>query len=112
MSILQSSTLLQSLTLQHGKHRTLAASSESSPSLRAKSSIASLLHLARHPIEAVSEVIEDWYDGTTKEQRYRRQSVQDRKQLLYLKLREVSRALLGHYESFVTDATSEVIQSP
>ncbi|KAL8918238.1 MAG: hypothetical protein Q9208_007466 [Pyrenodesmia sp. 3 TL-2023] len=86
--MLQSSTLLQSLTLQHAKHRTLAASDKSSTSPRSKSSIACLLHLARHPIQTASEVVEDWYDGTTKEQRNRRQSVQDRKQLLCLKLRE------------------------
>ncbi|KAI4126324.1 MAG: hypothetical protein LQ338_003801 [Usnochroma carphineum] len=87
MSILQSSTLLQSLTLQSGKPQTPSALPESYPP-RYKSAIARLLRFARHPIENVGEVVEDWYDGTIKEERIRRQSLEDRKQLLYLKLRE------------------------
>ncbi|KAL8907747.1 MAG: hypothetical protein Q9207_001230 [Kuettlingeria erythrocarpa] len=92
MSLLQRPMLLQSLTLQHGKPRTLPASSDSSTgapkALRSQSSIACLLHLARHPIATVTEAVEDWHDGTTRSQRDWRQSVQDRKQLLYLRLRE------------------------
>lgn len=93
MSLLQTSYLLQSLTFQHGNPR------QSSPNidprhcnptpLQSKTSIARLVQLARHPVENVTEAIEDWFDGTTKAERDRRQSLDDRKQLLYLKLREV-----------------------
>ena len=95
MPILQNSTLLQSLTLQHGKPQALPAlvrpASSAAQTLQSKASISRLLHLARHPIEDLNEAFEDWYDGTTKEERTQRQSLEDRKQLLYLKLREVMR---------------------
>ncbi|KAL8730846.1 MAG: hypothetical protein Q9166_003773 [cf. Caloplaca sp. 2 TL-2023] len=96
MSLLQTSSLLQSLTLQHDKTRKPVAEDElricTVKSLQSRSSIARLVHFARHPIENVSEAVEDWYHGTTKIERDRRQSLEDRKQLLYLKLRESSTA--------------------
>ncbi|KAL8995533.1 MAG: hypothetical protein Q9188_006782 [Gyalolechia gomerana] len=87
MAILQNSVLLQPLTLQHGKPRN-GSSSPACKTLKSKTSIVRLLHLARHPVENLSEVVEDWYDGTTKDERSKRQNLEDRKQLLYLKLRE------------------------
>ncbi|KAL8934183.1 MAG: hypothetical protein Q9216_006032 [Gyalolechia sp. 2 TL-2023] len=87
MAILQTSTLLHPLTLQHVKPR-LESSASVCKNSKSKTSIARLLQLARHPVENLSEVVEDWYDGTTKDERDRRQSLDDRKQLLYLKLQE------------------------
>ncbi|KAI4131129.1 MAG: hypothetical protein LQ341_006386, partial [Variospora aurantia] len=58
--------------------------------LQSKSSIARLLHFARHPVENFGGVVEDWYDGTSRQERKRRQDLEDRKQLLYIKLRESS----------------------
>ncbi|KAL8697716.1 MAG: hypothetical protein Q9224_002176 [Gallowayella concinna] len=95
MSILQTSSLLQSLTFQHENPR--EHSNETDPTIQAStststststSSIARLVRFARHPVENVSAALEDWYDGTSKAERERRQSLDDRKQLLYLKLRE------------------------
>ncbi|KAI4175970.1 MAG: hypothetical protein LQ343_001252 [Gyalolechia ehrenbergii] len=87
MAIFQNSILLQPLTLQHGKPRN-ESSSPACKTLKPQTTIVHLLHLARHPVENLSEVVEDWYDGTTKDERNRRQSLEDRKQLLYLRLRE------------------------
>ncbi|KAL8851150.1 MAG: hypothetical protein Q9221_003953 [Calogaya cf. arnoldii] len=96
MSLLQTSYLLQSLTFQHGNSRHSASEIESRickpRNLHPKASIARLVQFARHPIENVTEAVEDWYDGSTKVERARRQSLEDRKQLLYLKLRESSSA--------------------
>ena len=57
--------------------------------LRSTSSIANLIEFVRNPSQNVGEVVENWYDGTTKEERDRRQGLADRKQLLYLKMRVV-----------------------
>ncbi|KAI4225834.1 MAG: hypothetical protein L6R36_003631 [Xanthoria steineri] len=96
MSLLQTSYLLQSFTFQHGNPRQSSPDTNSrdcNPKpLQPKASIARLVQLARHPVENVTEAIEDWFDGTTKAERDRRQSLDDRKQLLYLKLRESSNA--------------------
>ncbi|KAI4260508.1 MAG: hypothetical protein L6R42_004011, partial [Xanthoria sp. 1 TBL-2021] len=96
MSLLQTSYLLESLTFQHGNPRQSPPYTESrvcSPrSLQPKASIARLVQFARHPVENVAEAVEDWYDGTTKAERDRRQSLEDQKQLLYLRLRQSSSA--------------------
>ena len=62
-------------------------------SLRTRSSIANLVRFARQPLENVGEAFEDWYDGSTKDQRVERQNVEDRKQLLSVKLRTVGQVL-------------------
>ena len=58
-------------------------------SLPSSSSIASLIDFVRNPTQTVGEAVENWYDGTTKEERDKRQALEDRKQLLYLKMRVV-----------------------
>ena len=60
-------------------------------SLQPSSSLASLIDFVRNPTQTVGEAVENWYDGTTKEDRDRRQATDDRKQLLYLKMRTVRR---------------------
>lgn len=93
---LPSIPLLHNLNLYHGDDKPRASNSgkqypKSRPST---SSLASLVRLARNPIENIGEAVEDWYDGTTKEERATRQSVADKKQLLYLKMRTVSLPLV------------------
>lgn len=57
--------------------------------LRSTSSIANLIDFVRNPSQNVNAALESWYDGMTKEERDRRQSLADRKQLLYVKMRMV-----------------------
>lgn len=93
MTLIQTTPLLNGLGLIHGgdePHPKSATSQQGQRSLRATSSLANLIHFARHPVENVGEAVENWYDGSTKEERARRQLLADRKQLLYLKLRTVS----------------------
>ncbi|KAL8965243.1 MAG: hypothetical protein Q9183_003956 [Haloplaca sp. 2 TL-2023] len=95
MSLLQTS-MLEALTLKHRDPQPpkLAPQSRLEPPepLRSKSSIARLVQFARHPLENVTETVENWYDGTTKEERIKRQCLEDRKQLLYLKLRQATQS--------------------
>ena len=93
MTLIQTTPLLNGLGLIHGgaeSHSKPANNQLGQQSLRSTSSLANLIHFARHPVENVGEVVENWYDGSTKEERARRQVLADRKQLLYLKLRTVS----------------------
>ncbi|KAL9121526.1 MAG: hypothetical protein Q9187_001911 [Circinaria calcarea] len=76
MYFIQNSTLLSNTG--HGKG--------GGRQLRSQGSIASLVHLVRNPIEAV----EGWCDGLTKEERAWKQRVHDRKQILYLNLRNAT----------------------
>ena len=57
--------------------------------LRSTNSIANLIDFVRNPSQSVNAALESWYDGMTKEERDRRQSLADRKQLLYVKMRMV-----------------------
>ena len=75
MSFIQHSTLLSNT----------AHTKRGGRPLQSQGSIASLVHLVRNPIEAV----EGWRDGLTKEERAWKQRVHDRKQILYLNLRNV-----------------------
>lgn len=93
MTFIQTTPLLNGLGLIHGgaESRPKSANNQQGQqSLRSTSSLANLIYFARHPVVNVGEVVENWYDGSTKEERARRQVLADRKQLLYLKLRTVS----------------------
>ncbi|MCJ1276336.1 hypothetical protein MMC21_004141 [Puttea exsequens] len=93
MALLQSPLSLQGLTLKHNNDgaRPVPAGSQkgqtTQKSLKPKSSLANLIHFTRNPFESAGEVVDNWYDGSTKEERNKRQQVEDRKQLLYLKMR-------------------------
>lgn len=93
MLFLQDSNLLQSLKFGHGTSPVSADSIESrrlgQKSPRSSSPLAHLVQIVRHPIQNVGRAVEDWYEGSTKEERTRQQSRENEKQLLYLKLREV-----------------------
>lgn len=92
MAYIPSFPLLHTPTINHADDgsQTPISGNQNQKILRSSSSLASLVHFARNPIENVGEALENWYDGTTKEERARRQSLADRKQLLYLKMRLVS----------------------
>ena len=96
---LPSIPLLHNFTLDHGDAEPRASNSgKQYPKARpSASSLASLVRLARNPIENIGEAVENWYDGTTKEERARRQSLADRKQLLYLKMRMVSLSIVSKW---------------
>ena len=93
MTVFHSMPLLQGLALLHGSEENKPRPAEiqqGQRNLRSTSSLANLIEFARHPVENVGEAVENWYDGSTKEERIKRQVLADRKQLLYLKLRTVS----------------------
>lgn len=93
MSLLQSTPLLQGLGLDHRYDPSSPKTStkqQAQRGLRPASSLANLIQFARNPVEIASEAVEDWYDGSTKNERARRQAVADRKQLLYLKMKTVT----------------------
>ena len=89
MAFLQHSTLLSSIGHRTGSRSRIQASrgEQHSPT---KVSVGSLVQLVRHPIETIGETVEGWRDGLTKEERARKQCLDDRKQVLNLRLRIVS----------------------
>ena len=92
MSFLRSPSLFQTLSPNHGDDvfvSNAAGKLKEQKRLRPTSSFANLIKFVRNPLENVGEAVEDWYDGTSKEERERKQAVEDRKQLLYLKMRTV-----------------------
>lgn len=95
MSFLQDTTLLPS-TLQHGNSLKGLKLSSNRPSegrqLRSKGSIASLVSAARNPVATIGDVLDGLRDGLTKEERIGRQRLEYQKQILYIRLREVSEA--------------------
>ena len=88
MSFLQHSMYLSRTS--HTKARSFSTSLNGRKSLRSRLSLSSLAHLARNPVGVVGEVVEGWRDGLTPEERTEKQRVDNRKQILYCKLRNVS----------------------
>lgn len=90
MSFLQNTALIQSLSLNHGNGSVATENGgKQQAALRSKSSIANLIQFVRNPVENVGEAFEYWRDGYTTEEQIRKQRQDDRKQILYLKLRTV-----------------------
>ena len=90
MSFLSTPNLFLKSTRSHDTLRPASQRpAENGRLLKPKSSVANLIQLARNPLENIGEAVEDWYDGSTKEERAAKQALADRKQLLYLKLRTV-----------------------
>ena len=91
MPFLQSSAFLHGTSFSHDSDRDSVASKGNKQNLvlRPKSSLANLIHFVRNPFESASGVVEYWQDGDRKEERTRKQSLEDKKQILYVKLREV-----------------------
>ena len=87
---------IQSLSLDHGDGSELAEhglGGKQQATLRSKSSIATLIQFVRNPVANVGEVLEYWRDGYTTQERSQKQQQDNRKQTLYLKLRNVSSTL-------------------
>ena len=91
MSFLQGTSLLQGLGFNHSDDTLRSPTSENplQSKLRPARSLGNLIQFARNPVKLAGEAFEDWYDGSTKEERVQRQAFADRKQLLYLKMRMV-----------------------
>ena len=90
MSLLQNTALLHGLSLNHADTLQLdELGGKQQASLRSKSSIANLIQFVRRPVENVGEAFEYWLDGYTREERIQNRQLEDRKQILYLKLRNV-----------------------
>lgn len=100
MAFLPGSTLLRSLTVGYGNNSAppVADGDQNAKQkpLRSKGSIANLIHFVRNPIDTVGETVEDWYEGNTKEERIKQQILEDKKQILYLRLRNVGLLRLVH----------------
>lgn len=94
MSILQPSTILQSIGFGHAAMADPVTFNGKpqipSRQLHSQSSLANLVHIVKHPVENVVDSWDTWWDGYTKEQRARKQSFDQKRQILYLRLREVS----------------------
>lgn len=103
MSILQTSAFLQGFNFNHDSDRDSVASKSSNrnTTLRPKSSLANLIRFVRNPFEGATEVVEYWQDGCTKEEKVRKRSLEDKKQILYVRLREATA-----YEDWRVAATS------
>ena len=92
MSTLLHPPLLQSFARRHDTRDSIVKDGKQEPGslpLRSKSSLASLVQFVQNPLEHVSETVENWYEGNTKEERARKRSIDDKKQVLYLRLRNV-----------------------
>lgn len=105
MSFLPSSTLLQSLTIRHGNNSAppITDGDQKAGKIRSKGSIANLIQLVRNPIDTVGEAVEDWYEGNTREERIKQQVLEDKKQILYLRLRNVGlpRLVLSRHQGLM-----------
>lgn len=93
MSFLPIQTLLQSLSISHGdgKGTDVVDGNEkaSQKRIQSKSSLANLIQFVRNPISNVGQAVEYCYEGNTKVERVRQQILEDKKQILYLRLRNV-----------------------
>jgi hypothetical protein len=58
--------------------------------LKSKGSLAAISSLIRDPVGAFGEFAQGWADGLTKEERQAKIHLSARKQLLYLRMRDVS----------------------
>ena len=104
MSCIPNSSLLHSLTHHHGHDAPQVPDNgkQNQKLPRSSSPLSSLIHFARNPIDSIGQAVENWYDGSTKEERATRQSLADRKQLLYLKLRIVRVApRIGRFRAYL-----------
>lgn len=95
MSFLPTSNLLQSLSISHGDGKELAiVDGKIKPQqkqIQSKSPLASLIQFVRNPVANVGQALEYYYEGDkdNKEERIKQQILEDKKQILYLRLRNV-----------------------
>lgn len=95
MSFLPVTNLIQSLSISHGDGKELAiAERKTKPQqsqIHSKSSLASLIQFVRNPVANVGQALEYYYEGDkdNKVERVKQQILEDKKQILYLRLRNV-----------------------
>lgn len=97
MSFLPTSNLIQCLSTSHGDGdgKELAIvdgnAKPQQKQIKSKSSLASLIQFVRSPVANVGHALEYYYEGDkdNKEERVKQQILEDKKQILYLRLRNV-----------------------
>lgn len=92
MSFLPTSNLIQNLSISHGDGKELAiVDGKAKKQIQSKSSFASLIQFVRNPVANVGQALEYYYEGDkdNKEERVKQQILEDKKQILYLRLRNV-----------------------
>ena len=98
MSSLLDSTLLAPITFPAAQKNQLRSLKNAPRILRKATSVAALYNIARHPsqtLEGLRGVVEDWYDGSTKEEREEKALLGARKRVLYLQQRSVCNCTLS-----------------
>lgn len=95
MSFPPTANLFQSLSISHGDGKELAiVERKTKPQQRqtqSKSSVTSLIQFVRNPVAIVGQALEYYYEGDkdNKEEQVKQQILEDKKQILYLRLRNV-----------------------
>lgn len=95
MSFLPTANLIQSLSISHGDGKELAIverkTKPEKSQIQSKSSLASLIQFVRNPVANVGQALEYYYEGDkdNKVERVKQQILEDKKQILYLRLRNV-----------------------
>lgn len=95
MSFLPTSNFMQSLSTSHGnsKEPGIVDGNAKRPQkqIQSKSSLANLIQFVRNPVANVGQALEYYYEGDkdNREERVKQQILEDKKQILYLRLRNV-----------------------
>lgn len=95
MSFLPTANLIQSLSISHSDGKELAIVERNTKpqqrQIQSKSSLTSLIQFVRNPVAKVGQALEYCYEGDNdnKEERVKQQILEDKKQILYLRLRNV-----------------------
>lgn len=95
MSFLPNASLIQSLSISHGDGKELAIverrTKPQQRQIQSKSSITSLVRFMRNPVANFGQALEYYYEGDKdiKGERVKQQILEDKKQILYLRLRNV-----------------------
>lgn len=95
MSFLPTANLIQSLSISHGDGKELGIverkTKPQKSQIQSKSSLASLIQFVRNPVANVGQALEYFYEGDkdNKVERVKQQILEDKKQILYLRLRNV-----------------------
>lgn len=106
MPFLHSPAVLRNWPAGHGnstESQEIHSSKQRSPNLRSTHSIARLIDLVRNPIENVGELVENWYEGSTRDERAKQQNRDEARQIWYLRLGEVRQAEIGRLRDRDTD---------
>lgn len=92
MSFLPTANLIQSLSISHSDCKELAiVDGKSKPrqkQIKSINSLTNLIQFVRNPVANVGQALEYYYEGDNenKEERVKQQILEDKKQILYLRL--------------------------